>query len=605
MTPPPPFPSPQEWWTRVEAAVAASGDAVGSAETAADTPAWIAALGKAHAAEVSLRPDDATKALAGADDVPDGAWRRIHRLLALRADIRRFETLRRDDALASLVALIGEIPAEEKATSARAWHLLAIVYQRRDDFARAEEALTRALEQIEEGPARTWVLDGFGQVFLAQGAWEEGRKVLRAVARRKAAAGDVVGLAVTAGHWARMELGRGRAAVAEEVLLTALGNEAQRLPPLSRLRLESMLAEAVLDARGAEAAAPVVQSLVATLQAVSAQRHYLLAFAHLALARVAAAAGHTSASREHVAEASRSAVAPELVAHVRTVAASLDPSALDDPAWWTETAALLARVGVPTEAEVHARLLLAERAAGHEDRAVARGHLDAAFDLAARANHPGWAARVDEAYERIDLEGASRRRVERWTGATAREVEETRVEEATVVFADLVGFTIRSQELPPEETLSTARSLFELSMPPMVAHRVRPVSYLGDGLLAVVEGEGHARRALDFACQFVRKGARATLVRRAIGEPWGLELRAGVASGPVALGPLGTHVKMEYAVVGRTVNLAARLQGQAEPGEVVFADVAGTESFARGAPERLSLKGFPEPVAVRRIRPGA
>jgi class 3 adenylate cyclase len=214
---------------------------------------------------------------------------------------------------------------------------------------------------------------------------------------------------------------------------------------------------------------------------------------------------------------------------------------------------------------------------------------------------------VDEAYERLDPAGAARRRVERWAGATAGEAARTRTVDASVVFADLVGYTTRSVDLSPEETLATVRSLFELSMPPMVKNGVRPVSYLGDGLLAVAEGDGHARRAVEFACRFVRRAERATLVRHAIGETWGLTLRAGVASGRVALGPLGTHAKMEYTVAGRTANLAARLETAAHPGEVVVAAEAGEEALsgcAHGAPERLSLKGFRDPVAAWRVHPG-
>jgi class 3 adenylate cyclase len=191
----------------------------------------------------------------------------------------------------------------------------------------------------------------------------------------------------------------------------------------------------------------------------------------------------------------------------------------------------------------------------------------------------------------------------RFTGGSAADLDRTVRTDASIVFADLVGFTPRSEHMSAEEVMDTVRCLFELSVPVLARHRVQPLSYRGDGLLACARGEDHERRALAFAREFTRRAARATAVRHAMGRDWGLDVRAGVASGPVVLGVLGTLFKLEYVVNGRTANLAARLQSSAKPNEVVcdahVAACAGLEPT-----EELALKGLAAPVSACRIAVG-
>ncbi len=146
--------------------------------------------------------------------------------------------------------------------------------------------------------------------------------------------------------------------------------------------------------------------------------------------------------------------------------------------------------------------------------------------------------------------------------------------------------------------MATVRSIFELAVPLFTKNKIRPLSYLGDGLLAVAQGDEHRRRGLAFACDLIRKAERITLVRHALGDAWGLRMRAGVASGPVVLGTLGSHFKLEFAAIGVTTNLAARLQGQANRGEVVCQDEGSA------ATEAVSLKGFDRPINIKRFSPG-
>ncbi|MGB1396933.1 MAG: adenylate/guanylate cyclase domain-containing protein, partial [Planctomycetota bacterium] len=144
----------------------------------------------------------------------------------------------------------------------------------------------------------------------------------------------------------------------------------------------------------------------------------------------------------------------------------------------------------------------------------------------------------------------------------------------------------------------------ELAVPLLAQHQVRPLQHLGDGLLAACQGEGHEARGLQFAIDLVQRTSLASRVRRELGESWGLDLRAGVNSGPVVFGMLGSSFKQEWLAIGKTTNLAARLQSKGEIGEVVtLPEIAERVGFdASGSILKpYDMKGFSEPVPVLRI----
>jgi adenylate cyclase len=85
-----------------------------------------------------------------------------------------------------------------------------------------------------------------------------------------------------------------------------------------------------------------------------------------------------------------------------------------------------------------------------------------------------------------------------------------------------------------------------------------------------------------------------------------LQVRVGLAAGPLVLGNMGSEVKLEYTVIGDVVNLAARLEGQATPGHLLMEEglleaVKGTVEVV--AQRRIQVKGRSEPVDVIELRP--
>lgn len=208
------------------------------------------------------------------------------------------------------------------------------------------------------------------------------------------------------------------------------------------------------------------------------------------------------------------------------------------------------------------------------------------------SNNPLWMKWVDDATADHDPEQHSERVAHRFTGRSRRELQRTTREDCTIIFADLVNFTPRTLELLPEEVMDTVRGLFELGVPLLTKHRVTPISYMGDGLLALCQGEEHQRRGLSFARDLVARAGRVSRVRRILANGWPLDLRVGVASGPVVLGTLGTSFKTEFAAIGVATNLAARLQLKAEPGEVLCSAHTVRAAKLDLPAETMSLKGF-------------
>ncbi|MGH9896316.1 MAG: adenylate/guanylate cyclase domain-containing protein, partial [bacterium] len=140
----------------------------------------------------------------------------------------------------------------------------------------------------------------------------------------------------------------------------------------------------------------------------------------------------------------------------------------------------------------------------------------------------------------------------------------------TVMFVDLVGSTALSQRLDPEE-LSELIGGYQKAVAGEVSRVEGHVArYMGDGVLAYF---GYPRAYEDSAECAVRAGLAIVEAVGRLASPDGgsLGVRVGIATGSVVVGEIiGAGAAQEEAVTGKTPNLAARLQGLAEPGQVVI-----------------------------------
>ena len=140
----------------------------------------------------------------------------------------------------------------------------------------------------------------------------------------------------------------------------------------------------------------------------------------------------------------------------------------------------------------------------------------------------------------------------------------------TVMFSDLVGSTALSAQMDPED-LREIISAYQKC----VAETVRRfggfvAKYMGDGVLVYF---GYPQAHEDDAERAVRAGLELVQAVGGLQSGVSLQTRVGIATGLVVVGDLiGSGAAQEQAVVGETPNIAARLQGVAEPNTVVIAE---------------------------------
>ena len=180
----------------------------------------------------------------------------------------------------------------------------------------------------------------------------------------------------------------------------------------------------------------------------------------------------------------------------------------------------------------------------------------------------------------------------------------------TLLFADLVGFTDLSDTLEPEELSEVLNEYLREMTAVAVSHGGTLDNYIGDGLM-VIFGAPVAEEESDQAWAALRAGfgmvARAdelSAVVRDRGIPADLRVRVGVNTGHCTVGVFGSDLLRAYKAVGFAVNVAARLQSEADPGSVLagFRTYALVKDRVRAQSRgELTLKGAARPVEAWEI----
>jgi adenylate cyclase len=180
----------------------------------------------------------------------------------------------------------------------------------------------------------------------------------------------------------------------------------------------------------------------------------------------------------------------------------------------------------------------------------------------------------------------------------------------TLLFADMVGFTDLSDTLDPEELSEVLNEYLREMTAVAVAHGGKLDNYIGDGLMVLfgapnrAEESDQAWAALQAAFGMIARADELTAAVRARGIPADLKVRVGVNTGHCTVGVFGSDLMRAYKAVGFAVNVAARLQSEAEPGTVVagFRTYALVKDRVRAKPlDPLHLKGAARPVEAWEI----
>jgi class 3 adenylate cyclase len=180
--------------------------------------------------------------------------------------------------------------------------------------------------------------------------------------------------------------------------------------------------------------------------------------------------------------------------------------------------------------------------------------------------------------------------------------------EICYVFVDLRGFTAFTDRTEPEEVQAVLHDYHAAMGPVIAAHQGTLDRFAGDGILVFFNdpltidepGKRAARMALDARTSF------GELRARWVDTGYDLDIGIGIAKGYATLGAFGFEGRFDYTAIGSVVNLAARLCGEAKPGQILIDQrmrAALGDAFATEALGKMALKGFVQPVMAFELLP--
>ena len=184
--------------------------------------------------------------------------------------------------------------------------------------------------------------------------------------------------------------------------------------------------------------------------------------------------------------------------------------------------------------------------------------------------------------------------------------------ELTIMFSDIRGFTTWSADKEAQVVHSFLNDYLESMADILFAHGATVDKFMGDGILAFfgdpLDIPNHAEVAIHAAIAMQKK-------IRELGEKWkpsvgiDLKVRMGINTGNVIVGDLGTRRRIEYTVIGSTVNLAQRMESLAPPGGILISEFTRSAveasssggAFSFGEKQALEVKGYDKPVAASEV----
>ncbi|OIO68466.1 MAG: hypothetical protein AUJ57_10055 [Zetaproteobacteria bacterium CG1_02_53_45] len=187
-----------------------------------------------------------------------------------------------------------------------------------------------------------------------------------------------------------------------------------------------------------------------------------------------------------------------------------------------------------------------------------------------------YARDIEHYQQRLREEGASRQRLSRYIDRNLADrimsnkedtpLQNTR-QEATILFADIRSFTSISEHMQPEEVIGMLNDYFDAMVKIIFHHNGVLDKFVGDELMATFgllgESDEGPINALHAAVDMQQRTKSLMSEFRLKGYPV-FEVGIGVNTGEVVMGNVGSRNRMDYTVIGDTVNVAARLEQMAE-----------------------------------------
>jgi adenylate cyclase len=241
--------------------------------------------------------------------------------------------------------------------------------------------------------------------------------------------------------------------------------------------------------------------------------------------------------------------------------------------------------------------------------------------LTALANFAAVAIERAQLAEKIETERKIRAKMERYHSPAVIDeivrgssIDEDEIKTAfvSILFADISGFTTVSETKAPEEVASYLSNFFSAAVDAIFAYGGTLDKFIGDAVMAFfgapIEQEDHADRAIMAGLMMMERIDEWNAQRESEGLP-PVRIRVGINSGPAVVGNVGTEKRVDYTVLGSSVNIASRLEsGVAKPGQLVISQntldhVIG--SFDTESLGEFALKGLQQKMPVFLVKSGA
>lgn len=144
--------------------------------------------------------------------------------------------------------------------------------------------------------------------------------------------------------------------------------------------------------------------------------------------------------------------------------------------------------------------------------------------------------------------------------------------EASVIFMDICGFTAISEKETPDVVVKLINKYFDIMVKEIIAQNGTIDKFMGDAVMAIFKGDYHLDRAVEAALH-VREAINKVSEPLEGRPDFVPQLATGIKSGEMVSGNIGsvTLKRLDYTVIGDTVNTAQRLQSSAQPGQILIA----------------------------------
>ncbi len=182
-----------------------------------------------------------------------------------------------------------------------------------------------------------------------------------------------------------------------------------------------------------------------------------------------------------------------------------------------------------------------------------------------------------------------------------RSLLENETIEATVAFIDICGFTAISEHEKPDTVVKLLNDYFDVMVREIISQKGLVDKFIGDCVMAVFKGEYHLDRAID-ACLSIRSKIAALPAT----DGFSPKVSIGINSGEMTSGNIGsgTLKRLDYTVIGDTVNTAQRLQSAAGPSQIVIQETCYEkikQSFQCNRIGEVALKNKTNPVTIYEV----